>query len=76
VHPNVAQVLDVGQHDGVPYLVMSLVDGKDFGEHLAQYAPMPVADIVDCILPIVRGGSARRGNRPSRPEAKQHPTDA
>jgi serine/threonine protein kinase len=58
MHPNVVQVLDVGQHDGVPYLVMSLVDGNDLGEHLARCGAMSVADTADCILPIVSGIAA------------------
>src|SRR5579863_2154725 len=28
-HPNVVEVFDVGEHEGSPYLVMSLVDGDD-----------------------------------------------
>jgi serine/threonine protein kinase len=52
-HPNVVRVLDMGRHDGAPYLVMSLVDGDDLGEHLARHAPLSVADTADRILPII-----------------------
>jgi serine/threonine protein kinase len=52
-HPNVVEVFDVGEHRRAPYLVMSLVDGDNLEEHFRQYHPMSVADIADCILPIV-----------------------
>ena len=31
-HPNVATVFEVGEHDGQPYIVMELVEGKPLGE--------------------------------------------
>jgi serine/threonine protein kinase len=53
VHPNVIEVFDVGEHDGAPYLVMSLVDGEDLTEHIRRLHPMSLADIADCILPVI-----------------------
>jgi serine/threonine protein kinase len=52
-HPNVVEVFDVGEHDRVPYLVMSLVDGDDLEEHFRQHHPIPVAGIANVILPII-----------------------
>jgi eukaryotic-like serine/threonine-protein kinase len=52
-HPNVVEVFDVGEREGVPYLVMSLVDGENFEVHLRWHHPMSATDMADCILPVV-----------------------
>ncbi len=52
-HPNVIEVFDVGEHHGAPYLVMTLVDGADFGDYLLERRPMALTEAVDCILPVV-----------------------
>jgi serine/threonine kinase PknH len=35
-HPHVATVLDFGEHDGTPFLVMDLIDGEDLALILAR----------------------------------------
>src|SRR5262245_41412086 len=40
-HPSIAGVIDFGQADGVPYLVMELVEGRSLDELLAEGAAMP-----------------------------------
>jgi serine/threonine-protein kinase len=57
-HPNVVDVLDVGEEGGTPYLVMSLVEGEDLSEHIRRLRPMSIAAIADCILPVIAGVSA------------------
>ncbi|MDP9000345.1 MAG: serine/threonine protein kinase, partial [Myxococcota bacterium] len=53
VHPNVVQVLDVGDDNGVPFFVMSLVEGNDLTDHIRLFHPMTTAQIADCILPVI-----------------------
>jgi serine/threonine protein kinase len=57
-HPNVVEVFDVGERDGVPYLVLSLVDGDDLHEHLRQQPPMSTTEVADCILAVVAAVAA------------------
>jgi serine/threonine protein kinase len=57
-HPNVVDVFDVGDHHGAPYLVMSLVDGDDLGEHLRHHHPMTVAAVADLLLPVIAAVAA------------------
>ncbi len=52
-HPNVVEVLDVGEQDGVPYLVMSLVEGEDLRAHLNRRGFLSVAEVADCLLPVI-----------------------
>ena len=35
-HPNVVQVFDSGEHDGIPYLVMELLPGRTLADEVAQ----------------------------------------
>ncbi len=38
-HPNVTSIFDYGQDDGMPYIVMELVRGRDLGRELERDAP-------------------------------------
>jgi hypothetical protein len=43
-HPNIVAAYDAGEHRGVRYLVMALVDGVDLGELVERRGPLPIAD--------------------------------
>lgn len=43
VHPHIVAIRDIGEHEGVPYFTMDLVDGPDLGE-VAGRRPMPPRD--------------------------------
>jgi serine/threonine protein kinase len=45
-HPNIVAVYDVGTDNGVPYLVMELIDGTSLAALLAK-GPLPVDQAVD-----------------------------
>ena len=45
-HPNIVAVYDVGTDDGVPYLVMELIDGTSV-EALLAGGPLPIDQAVD-----------------------------
>ncbi|WP_188192792.1 protein kinase domain-containing protein [Nonomuraea sp. SYSU D8015] len=49
IHPNVAMVLDMGEHDGAPFLVMEYLTGLSLGEELAAGGPMRIVDVCDLI---------------------------
>lgn len=44
VHPNVVTVLDMGEHEGRPYLVMELLAGRDLAAELAERGPLSVSE--------------------------------
>ena len=44
-HPNIAAVYDVGEHDGVDYLVMECVPGQSLGEKLKS-GPLAAKEVV------------------------------
>jgi serine/threonine-protein kinase len=51
--PHVVEVYDVGVHEGVPYLVMELLDGVDLAEHLRARGRMPIDELADLMLPVL-----------------------
>jgi serine/threonine protein kinase len=51
-HTNVVDVTDVGIVDELPYLVMSLLEGEDLGRLYERQGRLPVADLVDLLLPV------------------------
>jgi eukaryotic-like serine/threonine-protein kinase len=57
-HPNVVEMLDVGVEDGVPYLVMELLEGEDLARRLQRAGPLPVEEIVELMVPVLSGMAA------------------
>ena len=51
-HSNVVDVTDVGMVLDLPYLVMSLLEGEDLATFFAREAPLPLAELVDLMLPV------------------------
>ncbi|MEQ4716304.1 serine/threonine-protein kinase [Nonomuraea sp. B19D2] len=49
IHPNVAMVLDVGDHEGAPFLVMEYLTGLSLGEELAAQGPLKIVEVCDLI---------------------------
>ncbi len=56
-HPNVLAVLDVGTHDGVPYVVSELLEGETLRERLRKAGLTPTR-AVECAVQIALGLSA------------------
>jgi eukaryotic-like serine/threonine-protein kinase len=47
---HVARVLDVGTHDGAPYMVMEYLEGADISQVLDQPGPLPIEDAIGYVL--------------------------
>jgi serine/threonine protein kinase/uncharacterized protein YegL len=54
-HPNIVQAYDASEHEGVHYLVMEHVEGKDLAAISEDRGPMAVHAAVECILQAARG---------------------
>lgn len=53
-HPNVVDVLDVGTStDGVPFLVMELLEGVDLSAFLRERRAMPLDEAIEILLPVL-----------------------
>jgi serine/threonine protein kinase len=54
-HPAILPVYDVGEQDGQPYLVMSLMTGGSLVERVQQRSPMPLDEAAAIIAPLADG---------------------
>jgi serine/threonine-protein kinase len=54
-HPNLVAVYDVGDDDGLPYIVMEYVEGEALAELMAREGPMPPDRAVDLLLQLCAG---------------------
>ena len=54
-HPNIVTAYDADEHQGIHYLVMQYVDGKDLAQIVAERGPLPVEQAVECIIQAARG---------------------
>ncbi len=59
-HPNIVEVLDAGEHEGVPYLAMELLDGQTLGERLdaGRLSPFETIGILRQICAALRAAHA------------------
>jgi eukaryotic-like serine/threonine-protein kinase len=60
-HPNICTLFDVGQQDGIDYLVMEYLEGEILRRHL-QHGPLPVRKALEYAGQILRGLAAAHEN--------------
>lgn len=63
VHPNIVSVYDVGEEDGLQYLVMEYVKGMDLKRYIQTQYPMPYATVVDIMEQILSAVSLAHEHR-------------
>ena len=56
-HPNILSVFQMGTHDGAPYLVTELLEGKTLGESLRR-GPLPLRQAIQFGVQIAHGLAA------------------
>src|SRR5688500_18131641 len=54
-HPNIVDVYDVGQQDGVPYMVMELVEGPDLKAIIEQQGPLAIEQTLNIAQQVAEG---------------------
>ena len=54
-HPNIVAVHDVGEVDGLPFIVMEHITGRSLKEHIQHEGPLPVSEAVHLAIQIATG---------------------
>jgi eukaryotic-like serine/threonine-protein kinase len=54
-HPNLVAVYDVGEDEGLPYIVMEYVEGETLAELMKRTGPVPPERAVDLLLQVCAG---------------------
>lgn len=54
-HPNIIATDDADESNGIHFLVMELVDGRDLSAQVKSDGPLPVEKAVSCIIQTARG---------------------
>jgi serine/threonine-protein kinase len=52
-HPNIVPIYEVGQHDGLPYFSMRLIEGVTFSDKMAD-GPLDSRQAAELMLPVCR----------------------
>jgi serine/threonine-protein kinase len=77
-HPNAVAIYDVGEHDGLPYIAMELVEGRSLRAHVGNPG-VPVSERLRLLLDVARALAAahKRGlvHRDVKPENVMVRTD-
>jgi serine/threonine-protein kinase len=57
-HPNVVNIFDVIDHEGMTCIVMELLDGETMGSYLARNGALRLEETLALLLPAMRGVAA------------------
>lgn len=71
-HPNIVQIFDIAQQDGLPYLVMELLEGRSLHDVIRSDAPVPLTRVAHFVGQLAnaldhahRQGIAHRDVKPA-----------
>ena len=54
-HPNIVTAHDAGEQDGLHYLVMQYVDGRDLASYVKSKGPLSIKQALQCTLQAAKG---------------------
>jgi non-specific serine/threonine protein kinase len=61
-HPNILTVYDIGTHEGFPFMVSEILEGKTLRQRL-EGGPLTAKEAVELVLQLARGASAAHAVR-------------
>lgn len=61
-HPNIVNVFDVGEDDGLHYIVMELIEGITLKKYIERKGKLPVKEAVSILIQVSQGIEAAHNN--------------
>lgn len=61
-HPNIVNVFDVGEDDGLHYIVMELIEGVTLKKYIERKEKLPVKEAVSILIQVSQGIEAAHNN--------------
>ncbi|ADL07794.1 Stk1 family PASTA domain-containing Ser/Thr kinase [Thermosediminibacter oceani] len=71
-HPNIVNIYDVGNEDGIYYIVMEYVEGKTLKEMIKEEAPLPPARVIEIAKQICDALECAHKNKIVHRDIKPH----
>jgi eukaryotic-like serine/threonine-protein kinase len=71
-HPNIVSIYDVGEEDGLYYIVMEYVDGQTLKQYIQQHAPVPVEEALGIMKQLTSAISHAHQNHIVHRDIKPH----
>jgi eukaryotic-like serine/threonine-protein kinase len=71
-HPNIVSIYDVGEEDGLYYIVMEYVDGQTLKQYIQQHAPVPVDEALEIMQQLTSAISHAHHNHIVHRDIKPH----
>ena len=62
MHPNIVTVYDVGEDNGISYIVMELVDGYTLKQYIEKKSRLTINECISIAIPIASGIEAAHNN--------------
>ncbi|CEG26775.1 Stk1 family PASTA domain-containing Ser/Thr kinase [Bacillus sp. B-jedd] len=71
-HPNIVSIYDVGEEDGIYYIVMEFVDGQTLKQYIQQYSPLRVEAAIDIMKQLTSAIAHAHQNHIVHRDIKPH----
>jgi eukaryotic-like serine/threonine-protein kinase len=71
-HPNIVSIYDVGEEDGLYYIVMEYVDGQTLKQYIQQKAPLRVDEAIEIMKQLTSAISHAHQNHIVHRDIKPH----
>ncbi|MFD2443475.1 Stk1 family PASTA domain-containing Ser/Thr kinase [Bacillus sp. CGMCC 1.16607] len=71
-HPNIVSIYDVGEEDGLYYIVMEYVDGQTLKQYIQQNAPLRVDEAIEIMKQLTSAISHAHQNHIVHRDIKPH----
>ncbi len=71
-HPNIVSIYDVGEEDGIYYIVMEYVDGQTLKQYIQQFAPIHPRKAVSIMVQIATAIQHAHDNQIIHRDIKPH----